>query len=263
MAVKNAARPSARERLLAAADELFYEEGVHTVGIDRVIEHAGVAKGSLYNTFGSKDELIRAYLEGRHARMAQRITGRWSATTRPANACWACSRPRLNCSPSRDTAAAHSPGPAPNPTPATWSSRPPKATVPGSAPCSPAWPGKPASRTRRGWPASCICSTTEAGCPPGWTTTRRRRLRPAPPPRPCSTRPSTCPLPGARGRPGLTGRTGRRAAGSRAGNRGRGPASGRCVCCRRLMSGTGRRFPLKPPRGGLRFISRPPAHPRI
>ena len=64
MAVKNAARPSARERLLAAADELFYEEGVHTVGIDRVIEHAGVAKGSLYNTFGSKDELIRAYLEG-------------------------------------------------------------------------------------------------------------------------------------------------------------------------------------------------------
>jgi AcrR family transcriptional regulator len=75
MAVKNAARPSARDRLLAAADELFYEEGVHTVGIDRVIEHAGVAKGSLYNTFGSKDELIRAYLEGRHARMAQRITG--------------------------------------------------------------------------------------------------------------------------------------------------------------------------------------------
>ena len=74
MAVKNAARPSARERLLAAANELFYEEGVHTVGIDRVIEHAGVAKGSLYNTFGSKDELIRAYLEARHVSMAERIT---------------------------------------------------------------------------------------------------------------------------------------------------------------------------------------------
>ena len=40
MAVKEAgtARPSARERLLAAANELFYNEGVHTVGIDRVIE---------------------------------------------------------------------------------------------------------------------------------------------------------------------------------------------------------------------------------
>ncbi len=74
MAVQNAARPSARERLLAAANELFYEEGVHTVGIDRVIEQAGVAKGSLYNTFGSKDELIHAYLEGRHERIAERIT---------------------------------------------------------------------------------------------------------------------------------------------------------------------------------------------
>jgi AcrR family transcriptional regulator len=76
MAVKEASpvRPSARERLLAAANELFYNEGVHTVGIDRVIEQAGVAKGSLYNTFGSKDELIRAYLETRHASVAQRIT---------------------------------------------------------------------------------------------------------------------------------------------------------------------------------------------
>lgn len=68
------ARPSARERLLAAADELFYREGVHVVGIDRVIEHAGVAKASLYNTFGSKDELIRAYLEGRHAAIEKRLT---------------------------------------------------------------------------------------------------------------------------------------------------------------------------------------------
>jgi AcrR family transcriptional regulator len=59
-------KPSARERLLAAADELFYAEGVHTVGIDRIIERAGVAKASLYSCFGSKDELVRAYLEGRH-----------------------------------------------------------------------------------------------------------------------------------------------------------------------------------------------------
>ena len=75
MAVKEAgaARPSARERLLAAANELFYNEGVHTVGIDRIIEQAGVAKASLYNTFGSKDELVRAYLETRHASVTQRI----------------------------------------------------------------------------------------------------------------------------------------------------------------------------------------------
>ena len=64
---------SPRERLLAAANELFYREGVHTVGIDRVIERAGVAKATLYSTFGSKDELIAAYLEGRHERMRERI----------------------------------------------------------------------------------------------------------------------------------------------------------------------------------------------
>jgi AcrR family transcriptional regulator len=76
MAVKetSAARPSARERLLAAANELFYDEGVHTVGIDRVIEQAGVAKASLYNTFGSKDELVRAYLETRQASVAERVS---------------------------------------------------------------------------------------------------------------------------------------------------------------------------------------------
>jgi AcrR family transcriptional regulator len=55
----------ARDRLLRAADELFYAEGVHTVGIDRVIERAGVAKATLYSAFGSKDDLIVAYLHGR------------------------------------------------------------------------------------------------------------------------------------------------------------------------------------------------------
>jgi AcrR family transcriptional regulator len=62
-----------RERLLAAANELFYREGVHTVGIDRVIERAGVAKATLYSTFGSKDELIAAYLEARHNAMRERL----------------------------------------------------------------------------------------------------------------------------------------------------------------------------------------------
>src|ERR1043166_2040245 len=69
---------SARERLLAAADELFYDEGVNTVGIDRVIEKAGVAKASLYSTFGSKEELIVAYLEQRHIEREARIA-RWTA----------------------------------------------------------------------------------------------------------------------------------------------------------------------------------------
>jgi AcrR family transcriptional regulator len=72
-AMKSSDRRSARERLLTAANELFYEEGVHTVGIDRVIERAGVAKASLYSAFGSKDELIKAYLEARSAAIRARI----------------------------------------------------------------------------------------------------------------------------------------------------------------------------------------------
>jgi AcrR family transcriptional regulator len=69
-------RSSARERLLAAASELFYREGINNVGIDRVIEHAGVAKASLYSNFGSKDELVRAYLRGMHERRQARVLER-------------------------------------------------------------------------------------------------------------------------------------------------------------------------------------------
>jgi AcrR family transcriptional regulator len=66
-------RPSARERLLNAANDLFYAEGVQTVGIDRIIERAGVAKASLYNLFGSKEELVAAYLASRHDFTTDRI----------------------------------------------------------------------------------------------------------------------------------------------------------------------------------------------
>ncbi len=74
---------SVRERLLAAANELFYAEGVHSVGIDRVIERAGVAKASLYSSFGSKEELVRAYLAGRAVRRQQRIGERLARETEP------------------------------------------------------------------------------------------------------------------------------------------------------------------------------------
>ncbi len=69
-----APRGSARERLLDAANELFYAEGIHTVGIDRVIERAGVAKASLYSTFGSKEALVREYLAVRHGIRTERLT---------------------------------------------------------------------------------------------------------------------------------------------------------------------------------------------
>jgi AcrR family transcriptional regulator len=78
-----ARRRSAKERLLAAADELFYQHGINLVGIDRVIEHAGVAKASLYDCFGSKEELIRAYLKGRADKRQARISARLAGLETP------------------------------------------------------------------------------------------------------------------------------------------------------------------------------------
>ena len=53
----------ARRRLLDTATRLFYEEGIHTVGIDRIIAEAGVAKATFYNHFPSKEDLVVAYIE--------------------------------------------------------------------------------------------------------------------------------------------------------------------------------------------------------
>jgi AcrR family transcriptional regulator len=52
-----------RERILATASELFYRRGVRAVGVDVVVEAAGVAKTSLYRHFHTKDDLIAAFLQ--------------------------------------------------------------------------------------------------------------------------------------------------------------------------------------------------------
>ncbi|WKX72558.1 TetR/AcrR family transcriptional regulator [Streptomyces sp. XD-27] len=56
------ARPSARERILSTATELFNAHGVRAVGVDRIIAESGVAKATLYAHFRSKDDLVVAYL---------------------------------------------------------------------------------------------------------------------------------------------------------------------------------------------------------
>jgi AcrR family transcriptional regulator len=76
-------RRTAKQRLLEAADDLFYTEGIHTVGIDRVIAHAGVAKGSLYYSFTGKDELVHEYLTHRHGNWAERVSAGIDAHTDP------------------------------------------------------------------------------------------------------------------------------------------------------------------------------------
>jgi AcrR family transcriptional regulator len=52
-----------KERILKTASELFYRDGARAVGVDLVVEQAGVAKTSLYRHFRTKDDLIAAFLE--------------------------------------------------------------------------------------------------------------------------------------------------------------------------------------------------------
>jgi AcrR family transcriptional regulator len=56
-------RAEVRQRILDTACTLFYQCGVRAVGVDLVVEKAGVAKTSLYRHFGTKDDLIAAFLE--------------------------------------------------------------------------------------------------------------------------------------------------------------------------------------------------------
>src|SRR6476620_12311001 len=60
--------PSARERVIAIAIELFYQEGIRAIGIDTVVARSGVSKSSLYRTFASKEELIAAFAEEQNRR---------------------------------------------------------------------------------------------------------------------------------------------------------------------------------------------------
>jgi AcrR family transcriptional regulator len=54
-----------RDRIVAAAARLFYDEGIRAASVDAIAEKAGVTKKTLYYHFRSKDELVAAYLESR------------------------------------------------------------------------------------------------------------------------------------------------------------------------------------------------------
>ena len=63
IAAKPAGRP-ARERILTTARTLFYREGIHATGVQRLAEVAHVSKRTLYEDFPSKNQLVEAYLRG-------------------------------------------------------------------------------------------------------------------------------------------------------------------------------------------------------
>ena len=58
-----AASPRAAERIRETASDLFYREGIRAIGVDEIVNRAGVTKPTLYRSFSSKDELAAAYLE--------------------------------------------------------------------------------------------------------------------------------------------------------------------------------------------------------
>ena len=63
----------AKQRILETAEQLFYDEGIRTVGVDRLIAAAHVTKATFYKHFGSKERLVVAYVEARHRWIAQQL----------------------------------------------------------------------------------------------------------------------------------------------------------------------------------------------
>ncbi|MCC8450675.1 TetR/AcrR family transcriptional regulator [Streptomyces rochei] len=70
--------PGAR-RVLEAAERLFYEHGIHAVGVDLIAAEAGVTKKTLYDRFGSKEQIVVEYLAGRDERWRALLAGRLDA----------------------------------------------------------------------------------------------------------------------------------------------------------------------------------------
>lgn len=76
----------AGRRIVAAAEELFYNRGITAVGVDLIAEHSGVTKRTLYNQFGSKDHLVAAYLTERDQRWRSLVRAAVDACDTPAEA---------------------------------------------------------------------------------------------------------------------------------------------------------------------------------
>ncbi|SFR71620.1 transcriptional regulator, TetR family [Agromyces sp. CF514] len=73
----------AREKLLATATELFYREGIHAVGVDRIIGEAGVTRATFYRHFPGKEDLVEAYLGVEDATIREAFARAGEATDDP------------------------------------------------------------------------------------------------------------------------------------------------------------------------------------
>ncbi|MFD7311897.1 TetR/AcrR family transcriptional regulator [Promicromonospora sp. NPDC059942] len=73
----------ARERLLRTASELFYAEGIHVVGVDRIVAAAGVTRATFYRHFPGKEDLVEAYLGVEDTNLRAALDGAQGATDDP------------------------------------------------------------------------------------------------------------------------------------------------------------------------------------
>lgn len=74
MRIEQPAPPTpAAARILDAASGLFYAHGITAVGVDTIAERAGTTKKTIYDRYGSKERLVVAYLQARHARYADHV----------------------------------------------------------------------------------------------------------------------------------------------------------------------------------------------
>ncbi|MBT2527620.1 TetR/AcrR family transcriptional regulator [Streptomyces sp. ISL-99] len=95
------------QRALDAASRLFYEHGIHAVGVDLIAAEAGVTKKTLYDRFGSKEQIVVEYLAARDERwrafLAERLKSEQGAAERilavfDASRAWAEENSPRGCS---------------------------------------------------------------------------------------------------------------------------------------------------------------------
>src|SRR5712691_1279483 len=179
--LKPSPRLSAKDRLLAAADDLFYSEGVHVVGVDRIVERAGVTKATLYNTFGSKEELVGAYPSSTCAEGKGASRASWRQTTHQGSASSAYSPRSKACWRSRSFVGAGSSTPPPRRDRGMRAKSHPRNIADGCSQSLLISPRPPAHGTPSSLPDSCCCFTTAPRSPHEWTRIAvALRSRPAP-----------------------------------------------------------------------------------
>ncbi|MFD0683887.1 TetR/AcrR family transcriptional regulator [Actinomadura fibrosa] len=82
----------ARSRLFDTATRIFYTEGIHSVGVDRIIAEAQVTRATLYRHFAGKEDLVLAYLDRADEMMRGQVAAAQAASGSPVEAVRAVAR---------------------------------------------------------------------------------------------------------------------------------------------------------------------------